>query len=162
MRTVLVLIVVVLIGAGGYYWYSQNMMATPVETGMNDPFGASNSNTNPPVTNPVTPAEPTGASTGTGATAGAVKEFKFTNSGLKFSPATMTVKKGDRVRITYTNGGGTHDFRVDGYDVGTQVLSNGAQETFEFVANEAGTFEFYCSVGNHRAQGMVGSLVVTN
>lgn len=29
-----------------------------------------------------------------------------------------------------------------------------------FVADTLGTFEYYCSVGNHRAQGMVGNLVV--
>jgi uncharacterized cupredoxin-like copper-binding protein len=30
----------------------------------------------------------------------------------------------------------------------------------QFVADKTGTFEFYCSVGNHRQMGMVGTLVV--
>lgn len=29
-----------------------------------------------------------------------------------------------------------------------------------FVADETGTFEYYCSVGNHRGQGMIGKLIV--
>jgi len=29
-----------------------------------------------------------------------------------------------------------------------------------FVADKAGEYEFYCSVGQHRANGMVGKLIV--
>ncbi|MEN9561085.1 MAG: hypothetical protein RIQ56_358, partial [Candidatus Parcubacteria bacterium] len=57
--------------------------------------------------------------------------------------------------------GGTHDFRIEGYDVGTKVIQGSASETFEFVADKAGDFEFYCSVGSHRAMGMKGTFTVT-
>ena len=39
-------------------------------------------------------------------------------------------------------------------------INTGNKTSVTFVANKAGEFEFYCSVGNHRAQGMVGKLIV--
>ncbi|MDO8658241.1 MAG: plastocyanin/azurin family copper-binding protein [Candidatus Levybacteria bacterium] len=38
----------------------------------------------------------------------------------------------------------------------------GQTDTVEFTADTAGTFEYYCSVGNgyHKEQGMVGTLVI--
>jgi plastocyanin len=35
-----------------------------------------------------------------------------------------------------------------------------ASTFIEFVANKKGKFEYYCSVGEHRAMGMKGNLVV--
>ena len=85
----------------------------------------------------------------------------MTNEGFKFSPSTMTVKKGDKVKITYTNGGGTHDFQIEGYNVQTKTIQGGQSDSVEFTADKAGTFEYFCSVGNHRAVGMKGTLTVT-
>ncbi len=72
----------------------------------------------------------------------------------------MTVKKGDTVKITFKNSGGMHDWKIDEFSAGTKVLQVGQQETIQFVADKAGTFEYYCSVGQHRAMGMKGSLIV--
>ena len=54
-----------------------------------------------------------------------------------------------------------HDWKVDEFAVATKILSVGEEETIEFVASKAGTFEYYCSVGSHRANGMKGSLTIT-
>lgn len=89
-----------------------------------------------------------------------VKTFAVKNDKLTFTPNKMTVKKGDTVKVTFTVTAGTHDWKIDEFDAGTQVLSEGQTETVEFVADKTGTFEFYCSVGNHRQMGMVGSLIV--
>ncbi len=91
-----------------------------------------------------------------------VKEISVTNRGLAFDIKEIKVKVGDTVRITYTNGGGTHDLVIDEFDAGTKVIRSGQSETFEFKVTEAGEFEYYCSVGNHRARGMWGTLVVVN
>ena len=72
----------------------------------------------------------------------------------------MTVKKGDRVRITFKNSGGTHDFIIDEFNVATKRLNGGEQDAVEFTADKTGSFEYYCSVGSHRAMGMKGTLVV--
>ncbi|HYC83487.1 MAG TPA: cupredoxin domain-containing protein [Candidatus Paceibacterota bacterium] len=102
----------------------------------------------------------TSTATSTGTTQGAVKEFTVTGTNFKFSLPEMKVKEGDRVRVTFVNSQGTHDWRLEGYNVGTKVLQGSAQETVEFVADKKGTFEYYCSVGSHRQMGMKGNLIV--
>ncbi len=89
-----------------------------------------------------------------------VKEFTITAAHFAFSEKNITVKKGDRVRFVVTNTAGVHDLKLDEFSVATPIMQVGQTQTVEFVADEAGTFEYYCSVGNHRAMGMVGTLVV--
>ena len=96
-----------------------------------------------------------------GTNQGEVKEFTVEGGNFAFTPSTMTVKKGDTVRITFKNMEGFHDFVIDEFDVKTQQIQGGTEETVEFVADEAGTFEYYCSVGKHREMGMKGTLTVT-
>lgn len=89
-----------------------------------------------------------------------VQEIKVEGSPFKFVPAQIRVKKGDTVKVTFVNKEGFHDFVIDEFDAKTAQLQAGGQETIEFVADKVGTFEYYCSVGNHRTQGMVGKLIV--
>lgn len=89
-----------------------------------------------------------------------VKEFTVTGAAFKFNPTEIRVKKGDRVKVTFKSVGGFHDFVVDEYGVATKQLASGQEEVVEFTADKAGTFEFYCSVANHRAMGMKGNLIV--
>jgi plastocyanin len=95
-----------------------------------------------------------------GAMTSSVKEITVTASSFKFDPSTIKVKQGDTVKLTYKNFGGMHDWVVDEFSARTKVLQSGQQETIEFVADKAGTYEYYCSVGNHRAMGMKGQLIV--
>jgi nitrosocyanin len=90
-----------------------------------------------------------------------IKEFTVNGSNFSFTPKTMAVKKGDTVRVTFINESGTHDWVLDEFNARTQVIGAGKQETVEFVADKAGTFEYYCSVGQHRTMGMKGTLTVT-
>lgn len=89
-----------------------------------------------------------------------VKEITVTSQDLNFVQQEIRVNRGDVIRLTYENGGGTHNWALDEFDAATEVISGGESTTIEFVADTAGTFEFYCDVGNHRALGMVGSFVV--
>jgi uncharacterized cupredoxin-like copper-binding protein len=89
-----------------------------------------------------------------------VVEITVTSQGLRFTPDEIRVREGVTVRLTYENGGGGHDWVLDELDAATEFLRGGQSETIEFVADEAGTFEFYCSVPGHRARGMVGDFVV--
>ena len=91
---------------------------------------------------------------------GEVKEVTVTNEGYNYLPSRIRVNVGDTVRLTFENGGGFHDWVLDEFDASTRRISGGSTATIEFTADQAGTFEFYCSVGNHRAQGMVGDFVV--
>ena len=88
------------------------------------------------------------------------KEFTLNASSFKFDMTEIRVKKGDTVKITLNNTGGMHDWVVDEFDARTKQITDGQTDTVTFVADQAGEFEYYCSVGNHRAMGMVGTLIV--
>jgi heme/copper-type cytochrome/quinol oxidase subunit 2 len=53
-----------------------------------------------------------------------------------------------------------HDFVIDELGVKIPVTQAGDTSVVEFVADTPGTYEYYCSVGEHRAQGQVGTLIV--
>ena len=89
-----------------------------------------------------------------------VKTFTVVGKSFSFTPAEMTVNKGDTVKIIFQNTGGSHDWRIDEFNAQTKVISNGQTETIQFVADKKGTFEYYCSVGTHRQLGMKGNLIV--
>lgn len=88
------------------------------------------------------------------------KSFTVTGDNFKFDLAEMRVKKGDTVRVTFKNAEGFHDWKLDEFGAATQKLQAAQEETIEFVADKAGTFEYYCSVGKHRTMGMKGNLIV--
>jgi heme/copper-type cytochrome/quinol oxidase subunit 2 len=80
-----------------------------------------------------------------------------------FTPNVIRVKKGQKVRIEMNSvGDGTmmHDFTIDELDVAMDKVPDGESGSVEFVADTVGEFEFYCSVGQHRANGQVGTLIV--
>lgn len=128
-----------------------------------EPTSQSDTSSTEPTTPPGTQVAPT-VNTSTTVTippvASATKSFAITGSNFKFSPSAITVNKGDTVKITFVNSGGTHSLVVDGYNVSTPQIASGASSTISFVADKAGTFEYYCSVGTHRQMGMKGTLIV--
>ncbi len=89
-----------------------------------------------------------------------IRDFVFTASDFKYSLSEIKVNKGDVVRIVLQNTNGTHDLRIDEFNVATKMLETGEEQMVEFVADKTGTFEFYCSVGAHRQMGMKGFLNV--
>lgn len=91
---------------------------------------------------------------------GEVKEIKVKGSPFKFEPSTITVNKGEKVKIVFENVKGTHDWKLDEFNAKTNVMNEGETDIVEFTADKTGTFEYYCSVGNHRAMGMKGSFIV--
>lgn len=95
-----------------------------------------------------------------------VKTFEITASHLRFflngveSPE-LRVKQGDTVKIVFTNEEGFHDFVLDEFSgARTKQIKAPGTETIQFVADKKGTFEYYCSVGQHRANGMKGTFIV--
>ena len=89
-----------------------------------------------------------------------VREFTISGQNFSFTPSSITVKKGDKVKITFKSIDGFHDFKIDEYGIATQQLKSPAEEVLEFTADKVGSFEYYCSVGTHRAMGMFGTLKV--
>ena len=90
-----------------------------------------------------------------------VKEFTVAGQNFSFTPSSITVKKGDRVKITFKNTSGFHDFKIDEFGAATKQAQAPYEEVLEFTADKVGSFEYYCSVGTHRAVGMKGTLKVT-
>lgn len=89
-----------------------------------------------------------------------VREFPVTATNYKFDVTEIKVKLNDTVKILVTNNEGLHDFVIDEFAVKTKRIAAGQEDTVEFIADKPGTFEYYCSVGNHRAMGMKGILTV--
>ena len=87
-------------------------------------------------------------------------EFTVEGGSFYFKPNEIRVKKGQKVEITFNNKEGLHDFVIDELNVQTEKIGSNQTTSVEFTPNKAGTFEFYCSVGNHRTMGMKGNLVV--
>jgi plastocyanin len=86
------------------------------------------------------------------------KNFKFLMNGTE-SPE-IRVKQGDKIRIEFTSTEGFHDWTIDKFNAKTERVQTNGTTFVEFIANEKGTFEYYCSVGSHKAQGMKGNLIV--
>ena len=89
-----------------------------------------------------------------------IKTFEIEAGSFYYTPNEIRVNQGDVVRLVMTSVDMMHDLVIDELDVNIPVTQNGNTNEVTFVANEVGQFEMYCSVGNHRAQGQVGTLIV--
>ncbi len=95
---------------------------------------------------------------------------EFTISGItdiakgtfNYSKDNIIVNYGDMVKIIFTTTDVStgHTFNIDEFDVRTATVSGGAKQSIEFLADKKGTFKYYCNLGDHRAKGMEGTLVV--
>lgn len=85
---------------------------------------------------------------------------ELSGKNFEFSQDEIRVSEGDVVKIVFTSESGFHDWRVDEFDAATKQVQTGETSEVTFVADKAGEYEYYCSVGQHRANGMVGTLIV--
>jgi plastocyanin len=89
--------------------------------------------------------------------------FELESFMFGYSEDVIRVEAGETVTIRLGNTGGLHDFVIDELGVATAQIAVGETDTVTFTVPEdaAGTsYEFYCSVMDHRARGMVGMLEV--
>lgn len=160
-KTLIIVLVLVLVLVGGYFLMGKGEVEAPLVEEQN-----SVDNSNGAITNTMPAGDNTGVDEmlvgGDAVAPGAesVKEFTVEGKNFSFAPSTMTVKKGDKVKITFKNSEGFHDFKIDEYGVATKQAKAPAEEVLEFTADKVGSFEYYCSVGQHKAMGMKGVLVV--
>lgn len=145
-RVVIIALTVIILLGGAVLYLSQNSTTQ-------QPVATNPSPTQEVMTTPTTQPSPS-------IQAGSVKEITVEGSNFKFMPTEIRVKKGDTVRVIFKNTGGMHDFVIDELNVKTKVIQGGQEETVEFVADKEGSFEYYCSVGQHRQMGMKGTLIV--
>lgn len=86
--------------------------------------------------------------------------FELDMINYEFSETELRVNQGDTITVTLNSVVGTHNFTIAGYDVESLTITSGNTTEVTFVATIKGTFEYYCSVADHRALGMVGNLIV--
>lgn len=95
---------------------------------------------------------------------GPTSSYTVDSFSFGYSIERLEATPGETVTINLTNSGGSHDFVIDELGVATAIIGTGETDSVTFTIPEdaAGeTYEFYCSVGNHRELGMVGELIVS-
>ena len=167
-KSLIWIILAVLIVAGIVWFYSHSTSASPDNI---LPDTAATPSAPVPITAPDLPvsqsASPAaapdqgGSQGGPASATGAARDFIVIGRNYSFEPATITVKKGDPVHVVFQDSDGFHDLKIDGYNVATERIKTGGQSEVTFIADKVGSFEYYCSVGSHRALGMKGTLIVT-
>src|SRR3989344_7447242 len=73
------------------------------------------------------------------------KSFTLTAKKWTFDPATITVKKGDTVKLSVKSIDVDHGFALSAFGI-NQNLTPGQTTLIEFVADKTGSFPFVCSV----------------
>jgi len=89
------------------------------------------------------------------------RPFTVTAKRYKFDPGRIEVLQDDLVRIDLRTEDIAHGLTIDDYRISKRV-GPGAPITFEFRADKAGTFPFYCNLQTEDGcRQMRGELVVT-
>jgi cytochrome c oxidase subunit II len=88
------------------------------------------------------------------------REFTITARDFHFAPDRIEVMRDDLVKLTVRSEDVAHSFTIDEYRIVKRVPAGGAT-TFEFRADRAGTFPFYCNLTSEPGHtNMKGQLVV--
>ncbi|MBI2476565.1 cupredoxin domain-containing protein [Candidatus Uhrbacteria bacterium] len=90
-----------------------------------------------------------------------VVEFNVAAKQWAFEPSTITVKKGQTVRLSVTSADVAHGLAIPAFAV-TARLEPGKTTSVEFTADQTGSFPFFCNViCGEGHSGMKGTLIVT-
>ena len=90
-----------------------------------------------------------------------VREIVVVGDDFAFSPARIEVQKDDLVQVRFTAKDIAHSFTIDAPYRISKRAGGGNSIVFEFRADEAGRFTFYCSLTqDERCRKMKGELVV--
>ncbi len=103
---------------------------------------------------------------------------------VQYQAEDISIVAGEEVTLILSNTDNVeHDFQIDEIDADVSAggvtdgehgnehdsdaalavhADAGDDSSITFVANEAGTYEFYCTVPGHKDSGMVGTLIVTS
>ncbi|MGI8460917.1 MAG: plastocyanin/azurin family copper-binding protein [Solirubrobacterales bacterium] len=82
----------------------------------------------------------------------------ITMTEYSFDPGDPTVAQGDSLDVV-NDGQIPHNLTVEGTDLATADLDGGANEDLT-VDLDPGSYEFICTIADHAAQGMTGTLTV--
>lgn len=92
---------------------------------------------------------------------GATREFTVVGSRYAFQPPTIEVNRNDLVKVTFTAQDIAHSFTIDNPYRIAKRAGAGQAVTFEFRADQPGTFTYYCNLTQDEGcKNMKGRLVV--
>lgn len=83
-----------------------------------------------------------------------------TANNFSYDVKEIKVKQGEKLTISVTNTEGIHDFIIDELAVNSGMIKVGETVELEIPTDKPGTYEYYCSVGQHRQMGMKGTLII--
>jgi plastocyanin len=110
---------------------------------------------------PATTPAPAGTTADGGAAAGALAIAADPSGQLAFDKKSLSAKAGD-VTVDFTNDSQVpHNVTIEQgqKELGATDTIQGSKTSKSFTLKK-GTYSFYCSVGNHKAAGMQGTLTV--
>ena len=88
------------------------------------------------------------------------REFTVTASDHRYTPDTLEVSQYDLVKITFHSEDEPHSFVIDAYRI-VKRAAGGQSVTFEFRADQVGSFPYYCNLtSDPGCREMKGTLVV--
>jgi heme/copper-type cytochrome/quinol oxidase subunit 2 len=88
------------------------------------------------------------------------REFTIVGEDFRFSPDRIEVAKDDLVKVTLQSTDHAYTFAIDEYRI-VKRAGGGQTISFEFRADQPGTFAFYCNMSaDPRCKDMRGTLVV--
>jgi uncharacterized cupredoxin-like copper-binding protein len=92
----------------------------------------------------------------------ALETVSISETEFKLDPATVTLDEAGRYTFKAVNDGEVdHALEVEGEGVEEETETIGPGESAEVTVElKAGTYELYCPVGNHKDEGMEGSVSV--
>jgi cytochrome c oxidase subunit 2 len=74
-----------------------------------------------------------------------VRVFNMVARQFDFAPDVIKVKKGNKVILNITSEDVEHGFTIEEYNI-NKIIPAGESITIEFIADKAGSFDFYCSI----------------
>ena len=91
---------------------------------------------------------------------GSTREFTVLGSHYAYNPPELRVSRNDLVKVTFSAGDIAHSFTIDDYRISKRAAA-GQSVTFEFRADRAGTFTYYCNLSiDDGCRNMKGRLIV--
>lgn len=148
-KTIGIIIVVFVVIVGGYFLL-RGSYQVPTSAPIQTPTARPEETQKPEKTLPTTQTPASG-----------ITEISVVGTEFSFNPASINVKVGEKVKLTFKNDGrAPHNLTIEGLNVGTKTISGGQTDVIEFTAMTSGTYAFFCSVPGHRASGMEGNLKV--
>lgn len=92
---------------------------------------------------------------------GQLREFTVVGDHYTFTPSTLTVNRGDVVKVTFTAKDIAHSFTIDDDYRISKRAGAGRSVTFEFRADSAGEHMIYCNLSaDPKCKDMKGKLIV--